>query len=107
MKIKKIKIESSNVIIAEKIKKLNYNYNYGISNEEFYTLINKIRNFSKSEKIEFENLLSDFLKSIDEKEKAPILKKIKNFLYKSGIFFSQNIASIAIEEIAKIVLGIN
>lgn len=101
MKINKINIHGGNVNFVEKIDKIIYNQNLGISKGKFSELINAIKSLPPDQLSVLEKDFCQIPQVKTDEEKTSICQRIKTFLINNGIPVAHSLTASAIFEFAK------
>jgi hypothetical protein len=101
MKINEINIHGGNVNFAEKIDKIIYNQNLGISKVQFSELINAIKSLPIDQLSVLEKDFYQISQVRTDEEKTPICQRIKIFLINNGIPVAHSLTASAIFELVK------
>jgi type IV secretory pathway VirB4 component len=101
MEIKNLHINAKNVTFADKIGKVVYNQNLGITKEQFSELIGAIKKLPTDKQTMIEKHFEEAAKAKNEEEKKSICERIKRFLVDNGIPVAQSFTGSAILELAK------
>jgi len=104
MKINKINIHGGNVNFADKIDKIIYNQNLGISKGQFSELIDAIKSLPADQLSVLEKDFSRIHKAGNDEEKTSICQRIKTFLINNGIPVAHSLTASALFELAKMFL---
>jgi hypothetical protein len=103
MKIKNLHIKAKNVNFTDKIGKIVYNQNLGITKEQFAELIGAIKALPAEKQSVIEKDFREVSKAKTEEEKKSICERIKRFLIDNGIPVAQSFAGTALFELAKMI----
>jgi hypothetical protein len=101
MKINKININDGNVTFADKIDKIVYNENLGISKDEFSEFISAIQGLAAEKQSLLEKNFRQIPKAGTEEEKKSIAERIKIFLIDNGTPVARSLTASTIFELAK------
>jgi len=91
MKIEKIDISGGKVVFADKIEKIEYNENFGISEKELEELKTAIKALTEEKKGKLNTHYDEFKNAKTEKDKKSIAGKIKDFLIENGIAVARSL----------------
>lgn len=101
MKINKINIHGGNVTFADKINKLVYNQNFGISENQFSELINALKELPAEKQSIIEKDFEELAGAQTEEQKKSIGERIKSFLIDNAIPVAHSLTASIIFELAK------
>ncbi len=101
MEIRDINISGGNVNFADKIDKIIYNENLGISKEDFDELKGAVGKLSKERLADLGEMGQDLVKAKTEDEKTTMVERIKTFLIENGVPVAQGLTAAGIFEIVK------
>lgn len=101
MEIKNLHVEAENATFADKIGKIVYNQNLGISEDQFSELVGAIKGLTAEKQSLLEKDFRQIPKAGTEGEKSSIAKRIKTFLIDNGIPVARSLTASAIFELAK------
>jgi hypothetical protein len=101
MKINKLNIHGGNVTIADVIGKISYSQTFGLTEEQFKTLIAGIRNLSADDQSALKKDFVAMNSAQTTEEKTSVAQRIGNFLTTHGIPVAQSFTGTALFEFAR------
>ncbi len=103
MEIKNLHIKAKNVNFADKIGKIVYNQNLGITKDQLTELISAIKALPAEKQSVIEKDFEEAAKAKTEEQKKSICERIRAFLNNNGIAVAQSFTGTAIFELAKMI----
>lgn len=101
MKFNKVNIRDSNITFVDKIGKIVYSQNLGISKDEFSEFISAIKGLAAEKQSLLEKDFRQIPKAGTEEEKKSIAERIKIFLIDNGAPVARSLTASTIFELAK------
>ncbi|HLO45773.1 MAG TPA: hypothetical protein VK175_15650 [Leadbetterella sp.] len=105
MKIENLNVSGGQVNIADKIEKIIYKPNFGISENEFQTLVASLKNLNGQQ---FTDLKDCFIQINDAQtltEKTTLIDKTKKILFDLGISFASSLTIDGIVQLGQALLS--
>ncbi len=99
MKITKVSVHGQ-ANFADRIEKVVYHENYGISEEQFGELIAGIRSLGEADQAALGKELAAMAQADSEDEKAAVSERIKSFLVRHGLAIADSLAAAGIFQLA-------